>query len=156
MGGGERGQQHLAEQEHAEEPQRLPEPVAGDADQLVRDAIHQQGEEGDADHADRAHGRQEEPVDAARYERRGRATALPCPQVRGVPGESADDEEQRHHLQDPAQRSDPPRTLARIHEQRTGIGYRDPDHQSVQDDDAEHAEGADQVDAGVAAGPVIG
>lgn len=156
MGGGERGQQHLAEQEHAEEPQRLSEPVAGDADQLVRDAVHQQGEEDDADYADRAHGRQEEPVDPTCHERRRSPTAVPCPQVRGVPGESADDEEQRHHLQDPAQRSDPFRTLARVHEQRTGIGDRDPDHQSVQDDDAEHAEGADQVDAGVAAGPGLG
>ncbi|GEK87589.1 hypothetical protein GCM10007198_15360 [Microbacterium aerolatum] len=57
MGGGERGEQYLAEQEHAEEPQRLPEPVAGNADQLVRDAVREQGGEGYADHADRAHGR---------------------------------------------------------------------------------------------------
>jgi len=60
----ERRQQNLAEQEHGEEPQRLSEPVAGDADQIVGNARDQQGGERRADDGDREHGGQQQPVDA--------------------------------------------------------------------------------------------
>jgi len=77
VGDGEHRQQRLAEQEDAQEPQRLREAVPRDADEIDGHAGDQQGGEGEADRGDRAHRRQEQPVDASRHERGRGATASP-------------------------------------------------------------------------------
>lgn len=150
VGGDQGGQQHLAEQEDPEEPQRLPEPVARHGHQLLGDPVQQQRGQTRADDGDRDDGRQDQAVDAGGDETCGRPPAPPRPDERGVPGEAADHEEQRHDLHHPTERSDPRRSLAGVGEEGTGVGDRDPDHHRVQHDDAEYAQRAHQIDPGVA------
>ncbi|GAB3599058.1 hypothetical protein GCM10027408_17820 [Microbacterium tumbae] len=149
MQAGEHRQQRLAQQEDAEEPQRLAEPVARDEQQVRRHARRRQHDEADPRDGDRGDGGQQQAVHARRDEGGGRTASAPGPPVGGESRESADDEEQRHDLQHPAQRRDPRRALARVREDRAGIRDGDADHERMQHDDAEHAEGADEVDPGV-------
>ncbi|GAA1525620.1 hypothetical protein GCM10009803_03180 [Microbacterium ginsengiterrae] len=146
------GKQDLADQEHAEEPQRLAEAVAGDADELLRNAGGQQHREQDAHRGDRVERRQEQAMDASGDEVGRRAALIRHPQVRRASGEAPDHEEQRHHLQEPAQRDDPRGSFAGVREHRAGAVDRDADHQRVDHHHTDHAQCADQVDPCVAPG----
>ena len=150
VGAHEHGQQRLAQQECPQEPQWLTEPVAGDEQQIRGDADDAEGDEGDRGDGDRGHSRNEQSVQSAGDERASGRAPRTRTAVGGVPRETTDDEEQRHHLQHPAQRSDPVRAFARVREHGAGIRERHPDHERVQHDDAQNAQGADEVDAGVA------
>ena len=72
----QRREEHLAEQEDPEEPQRLPEPEAGDRHQVVGNTVEEQHRQQYADDGDGDHGGQQQPVHARGDERGGGLAAL--------------------------------------------------------------------------------
>ena len=144
------GQQGLTHQEHAEEPQRLTEAVAGLLDQRRVDARRGQRGQKRPHTGDRHDGRYQQSVQPAGDESRGIRSAHPGAAQRDEPGESADHEEQGHHLQCPAHRQQPGTRLAGIGEHGAIRRHCHPDHECVEHDDSGNAERADEVDRAVA------
>ncbi len=145
-------QQCLAEQEDAQEPQRLAEAVTGRRDQFCgHTAPFEHGEE-DPDDGHRDQRGAQQAVQALGGEADAVASALPTASQRDGAGEAADHEEQRHHLQQPADRRQPPAAVAGVFEHRALRGDGHADHQRMQHDHGDHAPCADEIDGGVAGG----
>ncbi len=149
VGGGERRQQCLTEQEDAEEPERLPEPETGRGDEVGGDTGQRQRREGGSHTADGDDRGEQQAMEPRGDERRGRRTVRPVASIREQACEPADDEEERHDLQDPAERGDPGGAITRILEHGAGGGHRHADHHRVQDDDPDDATGTHEVDPAV-------
>jgi len=148
--GREKGKQRLAEEEDPQEPQRLAVAEARRRDQIGRDARDREHGERDADDRDREDRGSQQAVQSAGDEVHAGSAALPQTPVGEETGEAADDEEQRHDLEEPAERGDPARAVAGVVEHGAGRVDRDADHDGVQEHDAEHAQRPDEVDPGVA------
>ena len=97
------------------------------------------------------HGHEEAPQAAAQPPRVRRAAGPGAPPRQGV-GVPADEEEHRHHLEDPGQRVGPRREVEQVPRHELAVADRDRGDEPVAEDDDEDGSGAQEVDDPVARG----
>jgi len=134
-----------------QEPQRLADAEPRDAHDLGGHTGHEQADEAEPDGADEHDGGPQQPHGALAHvvggALAGGLQAFPVPQRR----ETAQDEEERHDLHDPAGGGEPGLGVEGVLEDRPVGAEADAHHEGVQRHDEDEARGAHEVDGAVAA-----